>query len=76
MTGKTLSLRMQAALEIIECSRDAPQGIKPRIPHRAKLIRVQALPKVQVFTRSMLEVLHHRSHYPQMRDTAVVTGSP
>ena len=59
------------ALEIIECSRDALQGIKPWIPTEQKIRYVQALLKVGFHTLDVGSFVSPKA-IPQMRDTAVV----
>ena len=59
------------ALEIIECSRDALQGIKTWIPTEQKIRYVQALLKVGFHTLDVGSFVSPKA-IPQMQDTAAV----
>ena len=59
------------ALEIIECPRDALQGIKTWVPTEQKIRYVQALLKVGFHTLDVGSFVSPKA-IPQMRDTAAV----
>jgi hypothetical protein len=60
------------AKKIIECPRDAMQGIKPFIPTERKVAYIQSLLRVG-FDQSILSFVSPKA-IPQMQDTAAVLG--
>jgi hydroxymethylglutaryl-CoA lyase len=65
-------LKIYGAKKIIECPRDAMQGIKPFIPTERKVAYIQSLLRVG-FDQLILSFVSPKA-IPQMQDTAAVLG--
>jgi hydroxymethylglutaryl-CoA lyase len=67
-----LSLKIYGANKIIECPRDAMQGIKPFIPTERKVAYIQSL--LVGFDSDFGSFVSPKA-IPQMQDTAAVLGN-
>jgi hydroxymethylglutaryl-CoA lyase len=68
-----LSLKIYGANKIIECPRDAMQGIKPFIPTERKVAYIQSLLRVGFDSIDFGSFVSPKA-IPQMQDTAAVLG--